>query len=145
MTLDQLHKEWEADAEIDLTNLSVEAGRVPYLHARWWRRLTDERLKFRKLSLDFDKLRKDKWEWLSGKMVDEDRVKLGWEPQQRTIRLREDIERYFAGDPDIIKAKAGLALTEETLLFLKGVIESINFRNSTIRNAIDWQKFSQGV
>lgn len=138
-------KEWATDAEIDISNLALEALRVPLLHARWMKRFYDERLRYRKALLEFDKLKKDKWEWLSGKMVDEDRTKLGWEPQQRTLRLREDIERYLNADPDIIKAKAVIALLEETGSFLQGVIKSINDRGFTIKNAIDWQKFSMGV
>lgn len=145
MTLDQLHAEWDKDAHIDLSNLAVESLRVPILHARWWRYYTTEKLRYRKATLDFDVLRKNKWEWLSGKMVDEDRTALGWEPQQRVLRLREDIERYLNADPDIVKAKAGIALLEETLRFLEGVIKSINDRGYTIRNAEEFQKFSMGV
>lgn len=145
MTLDTYMDEWQRDAVISPDELDADARNVPLLHARWWRRYISERLRFKKLELDYKTLYHQKYEWYSGKMLDEDRIKLGWEPNPKLIRLREDIIRHIDADRDIQKLVGQRALVEETLRFLEDVIKSINKRGYDIKNAIDFLRFKSGV
>lgn len=145
MTLDALLGEWEADSKIDIENLELVASKVPYLHAKWWRHYTTEKLRYKKLSIELGTLKHNKHEWFAGRMVDETRLKLGWGPQPLRLRIREDIERHVNHDPDVMKASAGVALQEEIVRFLEGVIKSINDRGYLIRTTADYLKFKMGM
>ena len=145
MTLEQYHDEWAVNAEIQLDRLDVEASHVPILHARWWRYYTTERLRYRKLEFELQTLRHYKYEWYSGKMDDSERIKLGWTPQPKLIRLKEAIDRHVNADPDVFQARKEAAVQEETLKFLEDVIKSINKRGYDIKNTIDFLRFKSGV
>lgn len=143
MTLDQYLLEWAKDAEIPLDKLDEAARGVPYLHAKWWRFYSDERLRFRKADMEYKTLYNQKYEWYNGTMVDEDRVRLGWEPNHKRI-LAANVGRYLEADPDLqdkLKVKVYL---EETLKFLEDVIKQINGRGFHISNTINYLKFKMG-
>jgi hypothetical protein len=145
MTLVEYLDAWKLDAVIHLDTLDEDAAKVPVLHARWWKYYAAERLRFKNFDRDYQALRHNKHVWYSGKMLDEDRVKLGWPPQPKLIRLREDIEQHVTADADIQKLAADRSLSEETVRFLEDVIKCINKRGYDIKNCIDYLKFKSGV
>lgn len=143
MTLDFYHDAWEQDAPISPDNLDADARAVPYLHAKWWRFYTSERLAYKKLSIEFKLLYRQKWEWFTGKLHDDERNELGW-PVQNLRVLSTNAQTYIDADPDIQTQQKRIALAEETLRFLEDVIKSINARNYSIKNAIDFLRFKMG-
>jgi len=144
MTLDDYLGEWKKDAPIPADDLDASARNVPMLHAKWWRFYAEERLRFRKLELDYKKLFSQKYQWYAGKMVDEDRVKLGWPPNPLKL-MPAAIPRAIDADADVQTFVKTKIMAEETLRFLEDVIAQINKRGFHISNAINYLKFKMGV
>lgn len=143
MNIDTYHDEWSKDGPLRLDNLDEDARNVPFLHAKWWKYYSTERLRYKKLSFEYKTLYRQRWQWYAGKMTDDERTSLGWDPQPLKI-LSTDMSTYLDGDPLIQTAQARLALAEETCRFLEDVIKSINNRNYTIKNTIDYLRFKMG-
>jgi hypothetical protein len=144
VSLDSLLTEWETDSKLDLSALDEAARNVPYLHAKWWRTYTTERLRYKKLDMEFKELKRLRWEYWSGKLDDADREKHGWPVQPLKI-LSQNVGTYLDGDPVLQQVEKSRVLTEETLRFLEDVIKHINGRNFVIKSAIDFLKFKMGV
>lgn len=143
MTLDQYQLEWEQDARISPDALDDDARNVPLLHAKWWRYYSGERLRFRKLDMQFKTLKLLRWEYFTGKLDDDERIKRGWPVQPLKI-LSQQVDMYLAADPVLQDAERLRILSEETLKFLEDVIKSINNRGFAIKNAIDYLRFKSG-
>jgi hypothetical protein len=144
MTLDEYFDEWKKDAPLVKDDLDTEAREVPNLHAKWLRFHTTERLRYRKLELDYKTLYNHKFQWYSGKMIDEDRLKLGWPPNPVKL-MPTAIPRHIDADPDIQTNIKGKILAEETCRFLEEVVSQINKRGFHISNAINFLKWKMGV
>lgn len=144
MTIDQYLDEWKKDAPIPPADLDEAARNVPMLHAKWWKFYAEERLRFRKLDLDYKLLYNNKYQWYNGKMIDEDRIKLGW-PINPVKLLPTAIPRHLDADRDVQTLVKSKGLLEETLKFLEDVIKQINGRGFHIANAVNFLKFKMGV
>lgn len=144
MNMEIIKQMVETDLRIDGTELGDESIRIPMLHGKFLNIFHDESLVLRKLDADYRMLRKQKWEWYSGKL-DEDQIKtLGWEPFATRI-LRQDMELYMDADSDLIRIGSKIDLQKAKVEYLDSVIKGINNRNWVIRNAIEWRKFMSGV
>lgn len=143
MTLDGYHAEWEKDADFDLSRLDEAARNVPLLHAKWWKFFSAERLRFRKIEMDYNRLARLRWEYWLGKLDDETRLKHGWPVQPLKI-IQTNVERYLSGDDVLQEQRKRVVLAEETLKFLEDVIKNINRRGYDISNAINFLKFKNG-
>ena len=58
--------------------------------------------------------------------------------------LRADTDQFIESDRELIIQSHRLALQEEKVKYLEGVVKIINNRQWYIRSAIDWAKFSNG-
>jgi hypothetical protein len=144
MNMETIKQLVESDLKIDGTELGDESIRIPMLHGKFLNIFHDESLVLRKLNSDYSVLKKQKWEWYSGK-ADEDQLKsLGWEPFATRI-LRQDLELYMEADPDLIRLGSKIDLQKAKVEYLDSVIKGINNRQWVIRNAIEWRKFMSGV
>lgn len=144
VTLDQYQDEWEKDAPFDLSRLDEAARAVPMLHAKWWKHYSRERLRFRKVEIEFKKLERLRWEYWLGKLDDDTRTKLGWPVQPLKI-LAANVDRYLEGDDVLQDGIKRVALAEETVKFLEDVIKHVNKRGYDISNAINFLKFKNGA
>ena len=144
MTLEEYMLEWAKDAPIPKEKLDEAARNVPYLHAKWWRYLTEAKLRLKKLNLEYKVLYKNKVEWYGDKMVDSDREALGWERNARKI-LPTQIGTYIDADKDVQAIQRQVALADETVNFLIDVIKSINNRGYLIHTTVDYLRFSMGT
>ena len=144
MNMETIRQMVEKDLKIDRTELGDESIRIPMLHGKFLNFFHDESLVLRKLEADQRTLRKQKWEWYSGKM-DEDQLKsLGWEPFATRI-LRQDMDIYMDADPDLVRIGSKIDLQKAKVEYLDSIIRGINNRNWVIRNVIEWRKFMSGV
>lgn len=136
--------EWAKDAPFDLADLANAARNVPILHAKWWRFYHTERLRHRQLDLQYKTLYNNKYKWYDGKLIDEDRLKLGWAPNSVKL-LSAAIPRHLEADPDIQAMMKNKIVCEEHLKLLEDVIKQINGRGFHISNAVNFLKFQMGV
>lgn len=144
MTFDELKKMVEKDVVIDDTELDRESTRTPQLHNKYLSLYHDIRLVKRKNEAEYRILRKRKWEYYSGRMSEEDMRSLGWEPFQQRV-LRQDMEMFLDSDLDLNKIRSKIEYLEEKCDYLEGVVKSLSNRQWTIRNAIEWRKFTHGI
>jgi len=59
--------------------------------------------------------------------------------------LRTDIDKYLDADIDLQKSKQKVNYLQTTVDFLDRTIRQVANRTFTIKNAIDWRKFTSGA
>ncbi len=143
MNLNELREMTKVDSVIDGTELAKESIKIPQLHNKYLNLLQDEKLILRKLNSEFKVLSRMKWEYYTGKMSKEEMDELGWDAFQLTV-LKKDISTYTDSDPDITKIGDKIAYHEAKLSILEETLKELNNRHWKIRNAIEWNKFTQG-
>jgi hypothetical protein len=100
-TIDQILDLWKKDSEIDITEPSKEILKVPQIHNKFLSIMTKHRIASKKALFDFNKMKRTKWEYYTGKMSEEELAEFGWEPFRYT--LKSDISTYLDSDKDLIK------------------------------------------
>ena len=88
-------------------------------------------------------LKRDKIEYYSGKMCEEDLLERGWVALDMRI-LKSDVPRYVEGDKDIVRHLIQISEQNEKVQLLVSILDSIKWRSQQIKNAIDWRKFLGG-
>lgn len=134
----------EVDLKIDGTELADESVRIPQLHGKYLNIYHDETLILRKYEMEFQTLRKLKWEYYSGKMSQQTLTDLGWEQFDHRI-LRNDYDVYLEADAELLKLQSKIGAQKAKVDYLDSLIKGINNRQWVIRNAIDFLKFKSGV
>ena len=143
MTLDEIRTELERDMVLDQAALDLESLKIPQLHSKYLNFLMDERLVQRKAEADYSILLREKWEYYTGKMSQEELDSRGWQPFALKI-LRQDIDLYLNSDTDLIKLQQKTQYQKEKVALLEEVVKELNTRHWKIRNAIEWRKFTNG-
>ena len=147
MTLDELKAQWALDCEIDDIELDNASLEVPKLHAKYQDQLTNKLLTLKNWEFKYDELLKDKWLWYNGKM-DSDRIKeLGWadDPFDGLKIMKSDMQFFYNSDSDLREIKAKIEYLKITINFLKDCMQNITWRHQTIKNTIEWRKFTSGA
>lgn len=144
MNFDKIKEMAEKDLAIDDTELGNESTRIPQLHNKYLVIFHDERLVLRKAQADYRTLRKDKWEYYTGKMSQERLTELGWQPFQSKI-LRNDLDVYMDSDKDLSSLQVKIEYQQEKVDYLESVLKGISQRHWVIRNSIEWRKFTNGI
>lgn len=143
MKLDDYKAMWAKDAKIDQADLAGESVRVPQLHSKWLNFFTDEKLLLRKLTAEYKRLHRRKWEYYSGKLSEDELEELGWEQFDKKV-LRADVAMYLEADEELTRLSDKIAYQKAKIDFIEAVLKSINNRQWNIRGAIDWRKFTHG-
>jgi len=144
MTLSEIHESWKKDAEIDPNELGKESNEIPKLHAKYLKELSNNRFQLRQEKQKLKKLEFDKYEYFSGRMSTDELQRRKWRPFPHKI-LKNDIDRYMNGDDDILKQRNQVSELEEKVNTLESIIDNINRRSFTIKNAIEFMKFTNGL
>jgi hypothetical protein len=142
MNVDEIFELWEADSQIDKTELGEEATKIPKLHHKYYQIFLKERLILRKYESDLKQLKLDKYEFFT-QGPNEDTPK-DWRLPPRGMILKGDIPMYMDADQDVINMTLKVGLQQEKVDLLDSIIKTIINRNFIIRNAIDWNKFTMG-
>lgn len=142
--IDKLMAMWSEDAIIDETEPSKELARIPRLHAKYLSIMTHHSLIVKKLSSEYNKRRKVKWEWYSGDLNNpEDLAAYNLEPMMKKI-LRADINMYLESDTELNNILLKKVMNEEIVEFCKSVLKELGSRTYQLRSFIDWEKFVGG-
>lgn len=144
MKLNEIQDMWEKDSMIDRSELGNESLNIPRLHSKYFNIYSTERALLRKWEGEFKKLYRDKYEYYSGTLSEEDLKLHGWEPFSMRI-LRTDIPTYIEADDDIIKGKNMISGQQDKVEFIESIIKSLPSRGYQINSAIVWEKFKMGA
>jgi len=141
--LDDVLKMWTEDSNIDRTEPGKALIDIPKLHSKYLNILSQHRLLVKDAEFKYNRMKKLKWEYYTGKLDDDDLKKHGWEPFPFT--LKSDITTYLDADEDINKYLASKMLHEEVVEVCNAILKELNSRTYQLRSFIDWEKFIQGV
>jgi hypothetical protein len=141
MTLEELQEQADKDLKINDTELDLESLKTPQLHNQYMKHLTKFKLMLSRAETEYNILKKEKWEYYTGKA---DASVYAEKPFDLKI-LRTDIDKYLDSDMDLQKQKQKVDYLNTTVDFLDRTIRQIGNRGFTIKNAIDWRKFTSGA
>lgn len=141
ITFEDLRKEWDNDCKMDPEILDVESIKIPQIHNKYLKYLSDLRLLKLKREQELKLLIKEKHLYYSGK-ADPEVYK---EKPFQTLVLKQDLPMYIESDQEYQVLYSKLKYYEEMILFVEKVLSMINNRGYHIKNAIEWQRFMQGL
>ena len=141
MTLEELQDLAEKDLKINDTELDLESLKTPQLHNKYMKHLTKFKLMLSKSESDYRTMKREKWEYYTGKAPAE---VYATKPFDLKI-MRTDLDKYLDSDIDLQRAKQKVDYLETVIDFLDRTIRGISNRGFSIKNAIDWRKFTSGA
>ncbi len=143
MNLSEIKKEWEKDSVADIKALDVEALSITELHSKYYNVLATEKKKLKLAEINFNKMKKIKRDYFSGRLSRKQIAALGWNPIEHELK-EADIRDNLKGDEDLCEIEKEMALSEIKIDFLKDIIEAVHKRGYNIRVALDFQVFIHG-
>ena len=137
---------WEKDCVIDDMRLDESSRQAPILHAKYLQLLSTVKLQLKRAEFSQKTLLKQKWLWYNGKMDPIAMNELGWDPDpfDGLKVLKDDMDYYYDADPEIQKSEEKIQYLKTIIDTLEDMINSIKWRHQTIKNMIEWKKFSSG-
>ena len=145
MKLSDLQDSWKDDCKIDEMNLGRESARTPNLHAKYLNYLSSTRLNLRKAESDYLNCRRMKYKYYRGEMTKQELEDEGWEQWQGNKPLKNEMDEFLTVDSDLILLQDKVEYFKTVLYQLEQIIRSLNSRTWDIKNAIEWQKFTNGM
>ena len=138
---------WKKDSVIDEMNLDESSRESAKLHGKYLEILSVNRMKLKKAELEFKVLLRDKWKHYNGKLSQEEMDNLSWDydPLQGLTVLKGDMDKFYDADEVIQKAQANIIYLQEVCDTLKEILDNVKWRHQTIKNMIEWRKFTSGV
>jgi hypothetical protein len=141
--LDELLEMWRQDSQIDRTEPSKELLNIPQLHSKYLNILSRHRLLSKDAEFKYNKMKKLKWEYYTGKLDDDQLKQYNWEPFP--FVLKSDITTYLESDEDINKYLANKILHDEIVDVCTSILKELNSRTYQLRSFIDYEKFINGI
>ena len=141
--LDELLEEWRKDSDIDRTEPGKALLDIPKLHSKYLNILSRHRLLSKEAEFKYNKMKRLKWEYYTGKLDDDQLRQYGWEPFPYV--LKSEITTYLESDEDINKYVAQKILHDEIVDVCQSILKELNNRAWELKSFIDWEKFIQGV
>ena len=141
MTLDEIQAQADKDLVIDDTELDTESLKTPILHNKYLQLFNKFNLLLKKSQWEERTLQRDKWEYYTGKSSPEVYKE---KPFDLKV-LKNDVHIYINADEDIQKIQAKVVYQEAIVNYLEQILRMINNRSFTIKNAIEWRRFTSGA
>ena len=141
--IDDLLAEWAKDSVIDRTEPGKALLDIPKLHSKYLNILSTHRLLIRDAEFKYNRMKKLKWEYYTGKLDDAQLTKYGWEPFP--FVLKSDITTYLDADEDLSKYLAQRRMHEEIVEVCMSIMKELGARTFQLKDFISWEKFIQGV
>lgn len=140
---DELLDMWAKDSVIDRTEPGKALLNIPQLHSKYLTILSKHRLLAKESDFKFNKIKKVKWEYYTGKLDNEQLKHYGWEPFP--FVLKSEINTYFDSDEDLNKALANKIMCEEIVELCLSILKELHSRTFQLKSFIDFEKFIQGI
>ena len=141
MDLEQLQLEVDKDLKINDTELDLESLKTPQLHNKYMKHYTKFKLLLTRTEDELRTMKRDKWEYYTGKA---DPSVYQAKPFDLKI-MRTDIDKYLEADEDLQRLSQKIAYLITVVDFLDKTIRVIVNRTYTIKNAIEWRRFTSGA
>lgn len=142
MNLERLQELWSNDCKIDRDLYCEESTKIPQLHMRYMEFFNTYSLMKKEREFELKTLIRDKWIYYKGKAPASVYKEI---PFDLKLTTRDEIDMFIDADDDIKKLRYKVAYIDQTLVFLESVLKQINNRTFQIKNAIEWEKFKNGM
>lgn len=144
VSIESLMQEWSKDSQIDQTEPGRELIRISNLHSKYLNILTHHNLINKKLTSDYSRLKKIKFEYYSGDLNNpEDLEKYNYEPINKKI-LKQDIPTYLDSDTELNNLLLKKILHQEIVDYCSSVLKELHSRTFQLKSFIEWEKFIGG-
>ena len=141
MDLETLQEQVDKDLKINDTELDLESLKTPQLHNKYMKHYTKFKLMLTRAETDYSQVKRQKWEYYTAKA---DASVYAEKPFDLKV-LRTDVDKYIESDEEMIKAKQKVEYLQAVVDYLDKTLRQITNRTFTIKNAIDWRKFTSGA
>jgi hypothetical protein len=141
MNLEELQAQADKDLVIDDTELDTESLKTPILHNKYLQYYNKFNLLLKKSQWEERTLNREKWEYYTGKS---DPSVYKEKPFDLKV-LKADVHIYISSDVDLQKIQAKVVYQEAIVYYLEQILKIINNRSFTIKNAIEWRRFTSGA
>jgi hypothetical protein len=141
MTLEELQELIEKDMKINDTELDLESLKTPQLHNKYLKHLNKFKLLLSRAEGDLSRLKREKWEYYTGKATPD---VYALKPFNLKL-LKTDVDKYIESDEEYQKIKQKVDYLNTIVDYLDKIVRQISNRGFTIKNAIDWRKFTSGA
>jgi len=147
MNLDDIFAMWKRDSQIDENNLDQATLENAKLHSKYLELHSNAKLQVKRKELAFKILLKDKWLWYNGKMTQDEMTAKGWsfDPLNGLKILKGEMDYYYDSDKEIQESQATIEYWKTIEEALKEIMDTIKWRHQSIKNMIEWRKFTSGV
>ena len=135
MDLKLIQEMFDKDSKVDETNISFEETRSPALLNKYLKLHTNIKLMLSKAETDMRIMKKQKWEYYSGKAEKPFELKI----------LRQDIPTYLEADTDLIKLTSKVDYLKTCVGYLEHVVKNLHNRGFQLRNITTWIKYTEGA
>lgn len=144
ITLKALQEQWAEDSKIDQLNLGSESTKTPILHSKYLSYLTDYKLHLQKIESQRKLVRQYKWKYFRGELSKEELDHLKWDQYLGPQPLKNEMADFIDSDSDIIKLDDKIHYIRVCLYHCENIMKSLNSRTWDIKNAVEWEKFTNG-
>jgi hypothetical protein len=141
--LDDLLEMWKKDSVIDRTEPGTALIDIPKLHSKYLNILSRHRLLSKESEFKYNKMKRLKWEYYTGKLDDETLKQRGWEPFPYV--LKSELTTYIESDDDINKHIAQKIMHDEIVDVCQSIMKELNARTFQLKDFIAWERFIQGA
>ncbi len=141
MDLEQLQELADKRLKINDTELDLESIKTPQLHNEFMKHLTKFKLMLSRAEGELMNTKRVLWEYYTGKA---NASVYAQRPFNYKL-LRQDVDQYIQSDEAYVKAKQKVDYLSTTVDFLDRTIRQISNRTFTIKNAIEWKRFTSGA
>ncbi len=143
-SLEQLIKEWEKDAKINIVEPSMEILRIPLIHSKYNTWLSMHKLLAKRARLEFFRERKKKWMYFSGKLSREQLKEYGWEDFPFSKPLKSDFDIWLEADEDLQKVIEKEEYHDECVNFITNVMKEVHNRTWQLKEHMTHERFNGG-
>ena len=147
MQLTQILDMWKKDSIIDEMRLDESSRDCAKLHSKYLDLYSVAKLKLKHLDLEYKIILRDKFLHYGGKLSQEelDLKKWDYDPLNGLTVLKGDMDKWYDADEVIQTHQKKMAYQQEVVDTLKEILDNVKWRHQTIKNMIEWRKFTSGV
>ena len=148
MNINTIQDMWITDSIIDQNRLDDASVDCAKLHAKYLGIFNTAKIKLKKRELEMISLKHTKWRWYTGKMSKDEMDRLGYDYDPwagGTKPMKSEINVYIESDEDIQELQLKVEYYKIITSTIEEILGNIRWRNSAIKNIIDFKKFTSGV
>lgn len=144
MSVNEIIDMWDKDSSIDQTDPGREILKIPMLHSKYVRQHVAHSLAVKSYSIEYNKMRKIKWEYYTGKLNGDTEMLKKYNLEPFPFTLKGDVNTYLESDEDLAKIIAKKSMHEQGVELCSFIVKELNSRTYQLRSFMDWEKFIQG-